>query len=279
MAGRRCEVCVISVLRTVTLSACLAACGTASAEEGGFFDFLSGDWYLNVGAAPYVAPRFEGSDSYLLRIAPIVSLGKAGKTTPFSSRNDNISFALMDKGTFRAGVVGKLLFERNDNDAPQLKGLDRVPFGGELGAFAEYYPTGWMRVRGEVRQGIEAHTGVVADLAVDAFHDLTPTIRVSGGPRVSFASQDYFQAYYGVTPSEAAASGLSEYDPGGGLRAVGVGGAVNWQATDRIAASLFGEYARLTGPAANSSLVKERGSPNQFMVGISTTYRFDFTVP
>lgn len=270
---------MIYVLRAASLSLFLSMCGHAQAGDGGFFDFLSGDWYLNVGAAPYVAPRFEGSDSYLLRVAPVVSLGKAGKDTPFSSRNDNISFALLNKGSFRAGAVGKLLFERNDNDAWQLKGLDRVKFGGELGVFAEYYATGWLRVRGEVRQGIEAHTGVVADLAVDAFTDLTPTIRVSGGPRVSFASQDYFQAYYGVTASESVASGLSEYDPGSGVRAVGVGGAINWQATDRIGASLFGEYARLTGPAADSSLVKERGSPNQFMIGISTTYRFDFTIP
>jgi outer membrane scaffolding protein for murein synthesis (MipA/OmpV family) len=257
----------------------LSVAGAAEAGEGGFFDFLHGDWYLTVGAAPYVAPRFEGSDSYLLRVAPLVSLGRPGSTVPFSSRNDNISFALMDKGSVRAGVVGKLLFERTDSDAPELKGLSNVPLGGEIGVFAEYYPTGWMRVRGEVRQGIEAHSGVVADFAVDAYKDVTPTVRVSAGPRLSIASQDYFQAYYGVTAAESVASGLPEYDPGSGVRAVGFGGAVNWQVTDRIGASLFGEYGRLLGPAADSSLVKERGSPNQFLVGITTTYRFNFTIP
>jgi outer membrane scaffolding protein for murein synthesis (MipA/OmpV family) len=30
------------------------------------------------------------------------------------------------------------------------------------------------------------------------------------------------------------------------------------------------------GPAADSSLVKERGSPDQFTVGVSASYRFDF---
>ena len=38
-----------------------------------------------------------------------------------------------------------------------------------------------------------------------------------------------------------------------------------------------GEYARLLGPAADSSLVKERGSPDQFTVGVSASYRFDST--
>ena len=48
------------------------------------------------------------------------------------------------------------------------------------------------------------------------------------------------------------------------------------QVTDPMTASLFGEYSRLEGPAADSSLVRERGDRNQFMVGVSTTYRFDF---
>ena len=40
----------------------------------------------------------------------------------------------------------------------------------------------------------------------------------------------------------------------------------------------FGEYARLMGQAADSSLVKERGDANQFTVGVSASYRFDFTI-
>jgi len=39
------------------------------------------------------------------------------------------------------------------------------------------------------------------------------------------------------------------------------------------------EYRRLLGPAADSSLVQERGSRNQVLVGLSATYRFDFTLP
>lgn len=252
----------------------------AAAGEGGPFQFLSGQWQVSIGAAPYLAPRFEGSDSYILRVQPLVSVGKAdGPRAPFSSRNDNISFALFTNDRFRAGAVGKLIFERDDDDAPELKGLDPIRFGGELGGFAEVYPTDWLRLRAEVRQGIRAHEGVVADVAADAYYDVTPAVRVSAGPRLSLASADYFDTWYGVTEAESEASGLSEYDPGGGFRALGLGGAVTWQATDRITASLFGEYARLVGPAADSSIVEERGSPNQFMVGVSTTYRFDFTIP
>ncbi|TIX37768.1 MAG: MipA/OmpV family protein, partial [Mesorhizobium sp.] len=84
--------------------------------------------------------------------------------------------------------------------------------------------------------------------------------------------------YYGVDAKESLASGLSEYHPGGGAKSAGLGGAVTWKVTEPMTASLFGEYSRLMGPAADSSLVKERGSRDQFMIGVSTTYRFDFSM-
>lgn len=248
----------------------------AAAGEGPF-GWVSGDWYLTVGATGLVAPNFEGGRKYLLGAQPIVSLGKAGKDARFVSRNDNISLALIDDGAVRAGLNGKILWGR-DNDIDELKGLDPVRWGGEVGGFFEVYPTDWLRLRGEARHGIRSHSGLVADLSADAFYDVTPEIRLSGGPRASIASAKYFDAFYGVSAEEAVASGLSQYHPGGGLKSIGLGGAVTWKATDTITASLFGEYARLKGPAAASSLVRERGSPNQFTLGVSTAYRFDFSM-
>lgn len=258
----------------LTLAA-VAASGPANAGEGAF-GWISGDWYLTLGATGMVAPSFEGSKKYMLSAVPIISLGKAGNDTRFSSRNDNISLALIDDGEVRAGVAGKILFGRDAED--ELDGLHDVRWGGEVGAFFEFYPTDWMRARVEVRQGIRAHSGVVGDVAVDAFYDVTPEVRISGGPRVSFATEDYFDTYYGVNAQEAINSGLNAYNPGGGFKSAGVGGAVTWKATDNITASLFGEYSRLMGPAANSSIVRERGSRDQLTIGVSTSYRFDWSM-
>jgi outer membrane scaffolding protein for murein synthesis (MipA/OmpV family) len=249
---------------------------TVAPERQGWF---SGDWYLTVGATGFAAPRFEGSNDVLLGVTPIISLGRVGPEARFSSRNDNISLGFIDTGAFRAGAVGKIVWGR-DGDEDDLEGLDEVPWGGEAGGFAEIYPTDWLRLRGEARHGIRSHDGVVADIAADAFTDLSDTLRLSGGPRLSWASADFFDAYYGVSEDEAAASGLAAYDPESGLRSAGLGAALTWQATDRLTTSLWGEYSRLLGPAADSSLVEERGSPDQFTVGLSTSYRFDlFTVP
>lgn len=242
------------------------------------FDWVHGDWYLTLGASGIAAPEFEGAKDMAFKVSPIISLGKVGPEARFVSRNDNISLSLYDSGALRAGVTGKLIWERDSDDFDELKGLDPVRFGGELGAFAEVYPTEWLRVRGEVRHGIRSHDGVVADLSADAFYDVTDTIRLSGGPRLSAASEGYFDSYYGVNDAEAAASGLSAFDPGGGLKSIGVGGAVTWKTTENVTTSLFAEYSRLQGPAADSSIVRERGSKDQFMIGVSAAYKFNFSL-
>jgi outer membrane scaffolding protein for murein synthesis (MipA/OmpV family) len=71
-------------------------------------------------------------------------------------------------------------------------------------------------------------------------------------------------------------TGLSAYSPDSGIKSVGVGGAVTWKTTDQLTTSVFAEYDRLMGPAADSSLVREGGSRDQLTVGASAVYRFDF---
>jgi len=269
----------------------LAACATASAqavdqyaepqygyqETGSSQSWVAGDWYLKVGGAILHAPRFEGAARNRFAFQPMISLGKHGNAARFTSRNDNISLGILDNGVFRAGLAGKFIWGRDSSTHRDIAGLSTVRFGGELGGFVDVYPTDFVRLRGEMRRGIRSHDGVVVDLAADAFLDFSDTIRFSGGPRVSWASSGYYNAYYGVDAAESAASGLSQYNPGSGFKSVGVGGAITWQATEALEISVFAEYERLMGPAANSSLVRERGSRNQLTIGTSAVYRFDFS--
>ncbi|WP_414692881.1 MipA/OmpV family protein [Pararhizobium sp.] len=249
---------------------------SAEAQDGQHF--WSGDWYLKVGATGFIGPKYDGGSDRLFQAAPLISFGRAGSTVRFSSRNDNPAFAFVDQGAFRAGVAGKLIFERDEDTSSDLKGLDPVRFGGELGGFAEVYPTDWLRIRAELRQGIRSHHGLVADVAADGFVDVSDNVRLSAGPRLSAATSDYFDAYYGVSSSEAAKSGYSKYTPSGGIGSVGAGAAITWKATEKLDTSAFVEYKRLMGPAADSSIVNEGGSRNQLLFGLAATYRFDFSL-
>lgn len=248
----------------------------ASAQESGR-PWWSGDWYVSLGAAGFVGPKFEGGRHKKLQFQPLVSVGKQGAGPRFTSRNDSPSFSLLDTGPIRAGIVGKYDPSRDSGDDHALKGLKKVKWGAEVGGFVEAYPTDWLRARAEVRQGIRSHSGAIADLSMDAFTNIAPNLQLSGGPRATWATEDYFDAYYGVNNKESAASGLHTYNPGGGLESVGFGGALTWQATKNLTTSSFAEYKRLGSPAADSSLVKEKGSRNQLIIGLSANYKFNFS--
>jgi len=251
----------------------LSCAGIAQSEERQHV--WSGDWYLTLGGAGFIAPKFEGARRRELQFSPIISVGRGGPEARFVSRNDNVSFSLLDQGAVRAGIAGKLVMPRDEDTSSDLKGLRKIKLGAELGGFVEIYPTDWIRARAELRQGIRSHDGVVADLSADAFTDVLPNLRLSGGPRASFVSAGYNKAYYGVNAAQSAASGLSQFDAdGGGLHSLGVGAALTWKATDRISTTSFVEYKRLKGEAADSSLVNERGSKTQLMFGLAATYKF-----
>lgn len=268
------------MMQSVRLLACffvgMVPLSSAFAKDGRHF--WSGDWSVAVGSSVAHGPAFTGSrdDKYLF--SPIISVGRQGETSRFSSRNDSAGFTLYENGPIRAGIAGKLITGRDAGTSKDLKGLSEVRFGGEIGGFIDIYPTDNLRARAEIRHGIRSHNGTVVDLAMDAFTDLTPEIRLSGGPRASYGTAGFSRAYYDVNTDEAAASGLSTYSASSGWQTVGVGGAITWKATRNIDASLFAEYNRMVGVASDSSLVQQKGSQNQVLIGLSATYRFDFSL-
>lgn len=257
------------LLSTVSLQQALAGDGEP---------FYAGDWSLTLGGSVAHGPEFDGAKGRKLLFEPIISLGRQGQTTRFSSRNDSAGFGLFETENVKAGIAGKLITGRRAEDSDDLKGLHDVEIGVEAGAFAEVYPTENIRARAEVRQGIRSHDGQVVDLAVDAFADITPDVRISAGPRATWASKGYGKVYYGVNAAESAASGLDPYTPGSGWQSVGAGGAITWKATENVDTSLFAEYRRMVGVAADSSLVRQKGSEDQVTIGVSATYRFDFSL-
>src|SRR5688572_22177556 len=102
------------------LAVAMFALPTGAHAEGGLFDWVHGDWKLIVGATGMMAPDFEGAKDLMFSVSPIISIGKAGPEARFTSRNDGISFSLYDNGAVRAGLNGKIIFERDEDE---LEGL------------------------------------------------------------------------------------------------------------------------------------------------------------
>lgn len=223
------------------------------------------DIELELGLGGLVRPAYEGADDYLFQPWPIVTLHY---------------LRLPVLGEFGGGPETGFLFspsfryvpERDEDDHDDLAGLDDVDAAFELGATIGYR-YGMFRGFATLRQGLGGHHGLVGELGADAIFEPTQKFTVSLGPRLGFASDDYLDTYLGVSAAESIASGLPEYDPGGGFKSLGFEGEARYALTPKW--SLVGEagYDRLIGDAADSPIA-EAGSVNQFNAGIGLTYRF-----
>lgn len=241
----------------------------AAAEPAG------SDWTVTLGVEGRVLPSYEGSASSMLRPFPMFDLHRTGTPASFRSPRDGFSFGILDYGRFRAGPTTKVRFARTESSDNTLRGLGDVKWALEAGAFAEYWPTDWLRGRVELRQGIGGHHGLVSDLSADLVVPVTKQLTLSGGPRMTLATAAATRPYFSITPAQSAASGLPAYVAGGGLRSFGAGAQARYEWSSRWASHIFVEYERLIGDTANSPLVTQRGAHNQLQVGIGLTYSFN----
>ena len=252
----------------------IALTAPASAQSVGLnAEDASKQYVFDLGIGAAIVPEYQGADSFAFSPLPIINvhrfyfpiIGQLG-----DDGSDDLSFFLFPSLNY----IG----ERKANDDVDLTGTNTVDWAVELGLGAGV-ETGYFRAFGELRQGINGHSGQVGRLGLDGIYTPNERWEVTLGPRAEFATDDFLDTYFGVTAAEAAASGgrLTAYDPGSGFTSVGLEGKVTYAWTDRVHVHLEGGYERLVGDAADSPIVN-RGSENQFTAGVGLSYRFGFNL-
>lgn len=262
--------CGASLAALAALATSAAAQQPASARDEG--------WTISLKANIGVGPAWPGSDKLGFIAYPSLSFRRAGTANQFSAPDDGLGLALLDNGVFRVGPVARFVGGRYASQDARLQGLRTIKWGGELGLFAEFWPVqDTLRARMEIRQGVRAHSGLVADFGLDAVYQIGINT-LSIGPRVSAGTERYVDRFYGVTAAESAANGLvSAYAPSGGITSVGALAAVNTNWSPTWSTSLYAGYRRLTGDAAQSPIARALGSPNQYSFGATAIYSFNFS--
>jgi len=236
---------------------------------------LGPEWTVTVGAEGRALPWFDGGSRYTGIAFPRFDLRRAGTAEHFYGPRDGFGLGLIDTGNFRFGPVFKVGLPRHEGDDFALHGLGNVDWTLEVGVFAEYWPTQWLRTRAEVRQGIGGETGITSDLSADFVAAVSRKVRLSAGPRLTLATARALSPYFSITPEQSINSGLPVYNASGGVYSWGAGAQAHYQVTPQWATYTFIEYQRLENGAADSPLVVQRGTPNQFEVGMGVTYSFD----
>jgi MipA family protein len=255
---------VARVLAAALFATAIAA--PAAAQDGR-------GWTVTAGAGAQVAPKFYGSDDYSIFPLPNFGLRREGRPMPFEAPDDSFGIGLLGQDSaFNFGPVGRLVSKREEDDVGAPVG--DVDLTVELGGFVQAFIGENFRVRGELRQGINGHDGLVGSIAADLIlRDGDNTI-FSIGPRAQWADNNFHDAYFGV-PVAIPASGLAAYNPGGGFYAVGARAGL----TQRLGRNwgLFGYagYDRLIGDAADSPIVRQLGSRDQLSGGLGLFIEFN----
>ncbi len=221
---------------------------------------------------PQLVPSHPGADSVSLR--PFFDISRARGDAPFAFEAPDESFGfpvLRESGL----EIGPALGIEGKRDADDLGApIRRVGFSFEVGAFVQTWLGDVARLRLEARTGVSGHRGVIGVASVDYVARDGDDWLVSIGPRVTFADGRYHRAYFGVTPADAAASGLPAFDPDGGVQAVGLAAGYLRQLSGRWGLAAYARYDRLVGDAAESPVTRGPGSRNQISAGAGLSYTF-----
>lgn len=224
------------------------------------------DSRMTIGLGASVGPSYFGSDDYdvgpwgtvrfdYLRLPGGLSWGSA------NSIGVRHGFGL--RGSFN--YVGS----RRAGDHSELKGLDDVDAAYEVGLGIGYEARDW-RAFTDVRYGFGGHETFLAEVGADAIYRPTNSLTLSIGPRLDFGTGSYMRTYFGVTEDESVASGLSEYNPSGGLKTVGVEVGARYAISGGWGVEGVATYDRLVDDAADSPITA-LGSEDQFGFRLGVT--------
>lgn len=271
MIGRRPKVADAALLSIVIAA---VSASSALAQEAIPAPTLLG-WSLDsVRAGVRYAPDYMGSDDYQPWFTGAVVLSRRDAApTPSGAPDDGVSLGLIGKGPVTAGLAGRWRSSRdNDHD---LRGFDEIDGTVEAGVFVNWWAADWLRLRAEARHGFGGHDSWVGDFSADAVVRTDRWV-LTAGPRLGWGDASFTRKYFEVTPLEAARSplGIQPFSPSDTSWSPGAVVSAKYQLNPRWSLETVGSYRRVTGDAADSPIVADLGSPDQFSASLSVRYTF-----
>ena len=230
---------------------------------------------IAVGAG--IAPDYDGSDD--VRAIPflLADVRYRGLTLEQRGLRGRVDLASDPRLSIGPVIGGRL--DRQDVDGP-VGLLPELDIAVEAGSYVGYRFGGDTLGQGAVQTELtvvhdvsRTYDGLVVTGSAAYTALRTPDTYVSFDIQVTWADADYTRTYFGITPQDAARSGLAAYRPGAGFRDVGTGITAghyfdrHWGLIGRIGATY------LVGDAADSP-VTDRGSRWQPLGGLTLSYRF-----
>jgi outer membrane protein len=230
------------------------------------------EWRGMIGVGVASKPVYPGSGERETDLQPVGKI-TYGRFFIGGQAGLGIGYNAFDAGNFTFGAMlsRESSGERKESDSPRLKGLGDIDEATRAGLFVSYRHD-WLRANANVLWDVGGKDlGLTATLSAEAVTRATPALELSAGFSVTYGNDEYAQTAFGITPAQAARSGLPAYAPGAGAArgAFQLGASYALTPSWTLGARL--NAGRLLGDSAKSPVVEKKAQNSAaFFVG----YRF-----
>jgi outer membrane protein len=251
--------------------AALAGSPCPAHAQVAFVDPQEGINVLSLGIGS--APDYMGSDDYKGAIAPVGRYYFSDKRY-IQLLGPQISLNLSSDEVFQFGPQLLFRFKRDsDVEDAVVKRMRPVDSAAEGGFFvgANWKLSNDPRHRFGVRADIQAGSnGTEGTLTANFFLPVSRAVVLNLGGGLGYSNDKWARTYYGVTGTDTAL--LPAFDAQGGVNdyRVNVGAIVHLSPQWHVA--LGARYQQLRGDAADSPIVAQRGSRDQWIYGAALSY-------
>ncbi|BBK43992.1 MltA-interacting MipA family protein [Allostella vacuolata] len=233
------------------------------------------DWSFRLGAGALYQPEYEGSDEYTVLPLPMLMVSYRDLVFLRGPMLGANAFTWQGAaGRLQVGPLLRYQLGRYDDDSDDLRGMGDIDGSVELGGFITYGLGPWSAGVAAFRDVSGSHEGLTAKLSAGNRLSLGPRLLLRSEISTTWADDNYTETFFGVTRTQSARSGLRQYRPDGGFKDAGITLDLDYSLSERWGITGRVAYKRMLGDAADSPLVKDRGSADQFSTGFFISYRF-----
>lgn len=236
-------------------------------------------WSAHIAVGGVMMPEFPGSKDY--EYMPFALGRLAYEDYYIEVVGPSAKLNLIPGGVVQAGpLVGYDGGRDNGVKNRRVKLLPEVDSSIEFGGFAKLNfkqvltQIDTLSFGVEFAKASEGHEGYTVNLQTSYGLQFSRAFHMSVDAELQFGDKNYSNAYFGVTPVGAAASGLPTYTASAGVTKAEIGLNARYMFTPNWGISGRAAYGRMLGDAAKSPIVKREGSENQFTGALAVLYRF-----
>jgi len=265
----------------VLLSVCMLGAATnsfAAVSMGADMDDVTAPTVkkttYTVGLGVGIVPDYEGSEDY--KGVPIPFFRAQMPTGQYLQLlGGTLTANLLEGKTWQAGPLVRYRAERNDDvENNQVKRLKKVDAAIELGGFVSFQQNQW-NAKFDIAQDVASgHEGFLATLGGGYTFILSQAATLGVNLSTTYASSQYMDSYYTVSPAGFLRSGLRPYNASAGFKDVAATVIGRYSIDSHWGLMGALQFKELVGDASDSPVTDHAGSSGQMALGVLATYTF-----